>query len=1111
MKEIMDGNKACALVSYNFIDAAGIYPITPASTMAENVSVFSNNNKLNYNNSKVKVVEMQSEAGAIAAVHGMLQNGILASTYTASQGLLLMLPNMYKIAGEMLPCVINVAARTIATHSLSIMGDHSDIYSCRGTGFAMFATSSVQQVMDLTAVPYLSSIKSHIPFINFFDGFRTSHEYNKIDVIDYSKVKDLIDKKELKKFRDSALDIDNPTTRGTNQTDSTYFQISESRNNDYNKLPDIVNDYMKEISLITGRKYAPFTYYGSGTATNVVVAMGSVCSAIREYIDITKDKKIGLIEVHLYRPFSSKYLLKVLPKTVKNIAVLDRVKEPGSYREPLFLDVAGVINGVNKKINLFAGRYGLSSKDTNLNDIDALYKFLDKKIKRDIFTLGINDDLTDLSLDKTNTIFKSLSDEVLIWGYGSDGMVTASKDIITIVGSSTEKYVQGYFEYDSKKSGGVTKSHLRIGDKPISSTYYVTSPKYVVLTKESYLYKYDVLEGIKDGGVFLLNTSKKEDELDIPSEVLEIIKNKNIKFYIIDASKIASDNHIPNKISMIMEMAIFKVFKLIDKDVYSKEIEKLINKNFLKKGKEIVNNNINAIKEVENSITKVDLNKLISNTNKYETKDVFEYLDHLKGNELSVKALEKYKTGIFEKGLSKLEKRGVSDITPSYDKEKCIMCNMCSFVCPHSVIRPYLLTEDEYKKAPSFVKESCKDAGFKDKKLYFTICSSPLDCTSCKLCEGICPTKAITMKIKNELEVKRFNYLEKLEEKRPLPTNTIKGSQFVKPSFMYPGACAGCGETPYLKLLSQIFKDNLMVANATGCSSIYGASVPSTPWEVPWINSLFEDNAEFGYGIRLAEDFGKNKVKEIMSSCYKKLSSKNKKLVKEYLDNYSKEVSFKVYESLDYKDFKEIVPYKKYIKEKSIWLVGGDGWAYDIGFGGIDHVLCSKENVNILVLDTEVYSNTGGQASKSTRCGAVAKFCEAGKETNKKNLAKIAMAYDNAYVGTISLGANPKQAIDTLMEAESFDGPSIVIAYSPCIAHGIKSGMGTSYKEEKLATDSGYFPLFRYNPKTKELKTDSKSNYEKLDDLFNNEVRFNSNKELIEKSKDYIKDNNIKA
>ena len=1107
MKEIMDGNKACSLVSYNFIDAAGIYPITPASTMAEHISVFSNNDKLNYNDSKVKVVEMQSEAGAIAAVHGMLQNGIFASTYTASQGLLLMLPNMYKIAGELLPCVVNVAARTIATHALSIMGDHSDIYAARGTGFAIFASSSVQQVMDLTAVPYLSTIKSHVPFINFFDGFRTSHEYNKIDVIDYKKLKSLIDKKELEKFRDSSLDIDNPTTRGTNETDSIYFQSVEARNNDYNKVPDIVNDYLKEISLITGRSYAPFNYYGSKNATNVIVAMGSVCETIKEYIDLSKDKKIGLIEVHLYRPFSSKYLIKALPKTVKNIAVLDRCKEAGSTGEPLYLDVVEVISKYNKKINVYGGRFGLSSKNTNLNDIEAVYNYLNKKIKRDTFTIGIKDDLTDLSLDRTDTIFKKEANEILIYGYGSDGMVTASKDILTIVGDNTSKYVQGYFEYDSKKSGGVTKSHLRISNNTIRSTYYVENPKYVVLTKESYLYKYDVLDNIKEGGIFLLNTSKTINELSLPNEVIEILKNKNIKFYIIDANKIAIENNIPNKISMIMEMAIFKTFNLIDKNIYDKEIKNLINKNFLKKGKEIVNNNLNAIKEAEEEIIKVDVNSLSSNTNRFKTEGVFSYLDHLKGNELSVKSLEKYKTGIFEKGMSKLEKRGVSDITPSYDKDKCIMCNMCSLVCPHSVIRPYLLSEEEYKKAPSYVKESCKDAGFKDKNLYFTICSSPLDCTSCRLCEGICPTKAISMKIKKELEEKRFAYLERLEEKRPLPINTIKGSQFVKPVFSFSGACAGCGETPYLKLLSQLFKDNLMIANATGCSSIYGASVPSTPWEVPWINSLFEDNAEFGYGIRLAEDFGKNKVINIMKDSYKKLNNKNKKLVKEYLESYSKEVSFKVYNELDYKDFKEIVPFKKYIKEKSIWLVGGDGWAYDIGFGGIDHVLSNKENVNILVLDTEVYSNTGGQASKSTRCGAVAKFCENGKETNKKNLAKIAMAYNNAYVATISLGASPKQAIDALIEAEKYDGPSIVVAYSPCIAHGIKKGMSNSIKEEKLATESGYFPLFRYNPKTKELKTDSKSNFDKLDELFEGERRFSSNKDLLEKSKEYIKSN----
>ena len=1100
MKKIIDGNTACAMVSYKFTEVAGIYPITPASTMAELIDVMSSKDEKNFFGDNVKVVEMQSEAGAIGTVHGLLQNGVLASTYTASQGLLLMIPNMYKIAGELLPCVINVAARTVATHALSIMGDHSDIYACRGTGFAMLSSSSVQQIMDLTNVAYLSTIKGRVPFLNFFDGFRTSHEYNKVDVIDFDKVKELIDKDSLNKFRERSLDVDNPTTRGTNQGDGVYFQAIESRNKYYDDFPDIVNSYMKDINKITGKDYKPFNYYGDPKAKYVIVAMGSVCETIKEFIDLKKDK-IGLVEVHLYRPFSSKYFLRALPKTTKKIAVLSRTKEFGS-KEPLFLDVCNVLKERDINIDVLSGRYGLSSKDTNLFDIAAVYDNLKNTKKRE-FTLGINDDVTNLSLDAITFDVKKNYDEILIYGYGSDGMVTTSKDILTIIGDNTDKYVQGYFEYDSKKSGGVTKSHLRFSNKPINSPYYVQNPFVVVCSKDTYLKRFDMISNIKNNGIFILNTEK--DTISLPSDYLDIIKKRNIKVYTVNASLIAKNNNIPNKISMIMEMVILNLANLIDSDKCKEYIIKMIKKNFSKKGEAVVNSNINALEDALSSVKEVD----ISNTeemNQDELEDtIFSLLEHDKASSIKVSHFKDHEDGVFDGGSSKFEKRGLSTDTPTYDKDKCIMCNMCSFVCPHAVVRPYLLTKEEYDAAPEEVKKDCKDAKIKDNELMYTVGISTFDCTGCKLCANICPTGALRMEKAKEKEKIKYDYLKDISEKKVMDSNSIKGSQFIRPGFEFAGACAGCGETPYLKLLSQLFRDNLIVANATGCSSIYGASLPSTPWNVPWVNSLFEDNAEFGFGIRVAEDFMKNRIVRIMNDNYDKLNDANKELVNEYLNNYSKEVSVKVYENLDYDNFKEIVPFKKYIKEKSVWLVGGDGWAYDIGFGGVDHVLANNLNVNILVLDTEVYSNTGGQASKSTRSGAVAKFASSGKKTAKKNLAKIAMSYPNVYVGTISLGANPMHTLKTIIEAEKHDGPSILIAYAPCIAHGIKAGMSDANKEQKLATSSGYFPLYRYNPETKKFSLDSGAEFDKLDELFDRENRYRTDKELLDKNKEEIK------
>ncbi len=1108
-QKIMDGNSACSYVSYNFTEVAGIYPITPASTMAEKVDEYSASGKTNMFGDVVKVVEMQSEAGAIGMVHGLLQNGVLATTYTASQGLLLMIPNMYKIAGELLPCVINVAARTVATHALSIMGDHSDIYSTRPTGFAIFSSSSVQQVMDLTGVSYLSSIKGRIPFVNFFDGFRISHEYNKINVIDNEIFKELLDYKALENFRKNSLDIDNPTTRGTNQGDMVYFEAVEARNKYYEKLPDIVNDYMEKINKKINTNYKPFNYYGDKNAKKVIVAMGSVCETVKEVIK--EEKGLGLIEVHLYRPFSSKYFLNVLSKSVRKIAVLDRTKEAASNGEPLYLDVVEIIKKHNLKIEVVGGRYGLSSKNTTKNDIDAVYKYLDNKILK-TFTIGINDDVNNISLTPTTRSFKNTSKEILIYGYGSDGMVTTSKNILTLIGEKTPSYVQGYFEYDSKKSGGVTKSHLRFSKEVINSPYYVTNPYMVVCSKDTYLKKYDVLNNIKENGIFLLNTEKDINNLNevLPVEVINEIKEKKINFYIINANKIAYENNIPNKISMIMEMAILNLMGEVDMSLVKKEMKHLIKINFSKKGIDIVNSNINALSSSLTSLKKVDISLLTSKINMEKVNNtLYSKLEHARCDLIKVSDFNSNIDGVFEGGTSALEKRGLSNIIPSYDKDKCIMCNMCSLVCPHAVVKPYLLDKEEIEKSPLSVKEHLKDAKIKDNDLSFTIGISVPDCTGCSLCSMVCPTKAITLKKQNlearQKEMERYNYLQTVSEKHVLPKTTIKGSQFVKPKFEFSGACAGCGETPYLKLLSQLFGDDLMIANATGCSSIYGASIPSMPYTVPWVNSLFEDNAEFGYGIRVGEDFMHEKVKRVFKEYKNKVNSKNKKLIDKYLKSYSKEVAEEVYNNLDYEDFKEIIPLKKYIKEKTIFIVGGDGWAYDIGYGGIDHVLANNENVNILVLDTEVYSNTGGQSSKSTRMGATAKFASSGKKTAKKDLAKMALNYKNVYVATVSLGANYMQTIKAFNEAASYNGPSIIICYAPCIAHGIKSGMKSAIEEEKLVTESGYFPLFRYNPETEKFTLDSKADFTKYNEIFNRENRYSINEEekisLLEQNK----------
>ena len=1127
MKKIMDGNEACSYVSYNFTEVAGIYPITPASPMAEVTDKWSSEGKLNYFGTPVKVVEMESEAGAAGMVHGSLQAGCLTTTYTASQGLLLMIPNMYKIAGELLPCVINVAARSLATHALSIFGDHQDIYATRSTGFAMLASSSVQQVMDLTGVAHLSAIKGRVPFINFFDGFRTSHELQKVEVIDTDKLKNLIDERALNEFRERALGSDNPVIKGTAQNEDIYFQATEVRNEYYNKLPDIVSKYMAEINKITGKDYQPMNYYGSKTANKVIVAMGSVCETIKETIDYLieeKNENVGLLEVHLYRPFSSKYFLKALPKSVKKIAVLDRTKEAGSAGEPLYLDVVKTIKEIDAKVSVYGGRYGLSSKNTTPAMIKGLYDFLDTRDVHNNFTLGIDDDVTNLSVkyDKTFRI-PSNNIEFLIYGFGSDGMVSASKDIMKITGTYTNAYVQGYFQYDSKKSGGVTISNLRFGKRPIRSTYYVEKASLIVCTKDSYLKRLKMLEKIKNKGVFVLNTTKTPDEVLASMSVHDkkILQDRNIKIFIINATKMAEDAGIPGKISAIMESLIFKLGKIIDFNFALGKIKENLAVKFANKGGDLVTKNIKAIEASLDGLVpvKVPYVDYVESFNKQ--KSFFETIDSMEGDSLPVSSFIKRPDGSFEAGTSKLDKRDSSDMAPSYNSDNCISCNLCSLVCPHGVIRPFLLNEKEQIDAPESVSRNLIPASIKDKDYKFTVGVSLPDCTGCSLCSEVCPgkkgAKALVMKMKDALledkKDEEYQYLfnEVSEKKDVMPTNTVKGSQFKKPKFEFPGACAGCGETPYLKLLTQLFGDKLIISNATGCSSIYGASTPSMPYSVPWANSLFEDNAEFGFGMRIADMAMKNRIVSLIKNNIKDVKKSELDIYKAYANDINDGTAKDLLEVIDNSKITDLVKLKRFISPKSIWLVGGDGWAYDIGYNGIDHVLANKENINILVLDTEVYSNTGGQSSKSTRTGAVAKFASSGKETAKKDLAKMALTYDHVYVGTISLGANPNQAIKVLKEADEYNGPSIVIAYAPCIAQGIIKGMKNSINEEKGATESGYFPLFHYNPASLEFKMDSKADFSKYEEFILGEDRYRSLKNLNKNAKELLDKNKKNA
>jgi len=1114
--KIVDGNKACSKIAYLFSEVCAIYPITPSSPMAENIDYLSHTELNNLFNAKPEVVEMESEMGAAGALHGALMSGSLGSTFTASQGLLLMIPNMYKIAGEMWPGVIHVASRSLATHALSIFGDHQDIYAVRQTGFCMLASTNVEDAQNLAAVAHLSAIKGSLPFVHFFDGFRTSHELNVIHELDEAKLLSLVDEEGLQKFKNRALNVGCNKEYGTSQTEDVYFQCMEARNPKYMEMPDIVNEYMMEINKLTGKDYKPFNYYGSKDATNVIVAMGSVCDTIKAVIDKENEngRKLGLIEVHLYRPFSVKYLLDVLPKSTQKIAVLDRTKEAGSIGEPLYLDIVGALKDTN--IEIVGGRYGLSSKNTTPSQIKAVYDMLDNP--KNNFTIGIQDDVTNLSLELSDFNIKT-SKEILIYGYGSDGMVSASKSIMKLIGDNTNKYVQGYFQYDSKKSGGVTTSHLRISDNKIRSTYYIENPDIVVISKDSYFNEFEILNKISENSIMIINTSKTIEELkdSFSNELNNLLIKNNTKIYILNAYDIANKLGLGNKISMIMECAILYLTNLIDYKFAKEELINYIKVKFNKKGEEIVKANINALDMTELNIKEIILEKKFKEVeNRYF--NLYDAMFKREGNNLPVSAFLSMPSGIFKHGTTKLEEKNISEIVPHYIPENCIECNQCSFVCPHSVIRPYLLNEEEFESSPIEVKNRCKKAiGLEG--YYFTIGICIKNCTGCGLCIKTCPgmkgEKALIFnslidEVKNK-EQEIFDYLDNnITNKKKFNENTIKGLEFNKPKFEYCGACAGCGESSYIKILTQIYGDNLIIANATGCSSIYGGSAPSTPYSIPWASSLFEDNAEYGYGMLISNNLIRNRIKNIMEN---NMDNSNSELFKSWLENYDNyEITKNVYDNLTDDIPQELKELKEYIPSRNYWCIGGDGWAYDIGFSGIDHVLASNDNINILVLDTEVYSNTGGQSSKSSNMGSIASFTTSGKRTNKKDLARIAMSYKNAYVATISLGANMMQVIKTLKEANDYNGPSIVIAYSPCISHGIKGGMGNSVNMQKLAVECGYFPIFRRHP-VNGFALDSKTvDFDKYEEFLNLQTRYSMlDKVNSEESKELLKLNKENA
>lgn len=1098
----MDGNQAAAYTAYAFTEVAGIYPITPSSPMAEYTDLWASQGKKNLFDMPVKVIEMQSEAGAAGTVHGSLQAGALTTTYTASQGLLLKLPNMYKIAGELLPGVIHVAARSIAVQALSIFGDHQDVMAARQTGFAMLASGSVQEVMDLGGVAHLSAIKSSIPFLHFFDGFRTSHEVNKVEVMDYEVFNKLLDRDAVAAFRKRALNSANPVTRGSAQNDDVYMQAREIQDKYYAEVPGIVAEYLAEISKVTGRNYAPFVYYGAEDATDVIVAMGSVTEAIEETVDfLTKEgRKVGLITVHLYRPFSVEHLLAVMPETVKNITVLERTKESGSIGEPLTLDVKSVYYGKENAPTVYSGRYGLSSKDTTPGQIKAAFDNMVEG-KKERFTLGIVDDVNNTSLanDEIDAQPEGTT-ELLFYGFGSDGTVGASKNTIKIIGENTDLYGQAYSSYDSKKSGGVTRMHLRFAPTPIKSTYLVSQPHFVSCSKDSYLTQYDMVDGLREGGTFLLNTITPADEIDtlLPAKVKKLLAEKKAKLYIINAVKLAEEAKMGIMINTIMQSAFFKLNEqILPYDKAVKLMKKYAEKAYGRKGQEIVERNYKAIDLGGTGIIEVAVNpewanltpetKTVDTTRPDFVRNIADPVNAIKGYDLPVSAFTGFEDGTMDNGGTAYEKRGIANYVPKWMDENCIQCNQCAFACPHAVIRPFLLTEEEMSNAPEGL--TTLDARGKGLEgLKYKIQISTLDCTGCGVCVEVCPakTKALAMSpIHEEMdkgEIENTNYLfnEVTYKDNLVGKNNAKNSQFAKPLFEFSGACAGCGETPYVKLVTQLFGERMQIANATGCSSIYGASFPATPYTTAdngrgpaWANSLFEDNAEFGFGMRHANETLRDQLQNVFVNNKDSVDADTAALFTEWLENRTDgEKTQEVYNKLmpivadsDEAWAKEVEVLSNYIVKQSNWIIGGDGWAYDIGYGGLDHVIANGEDINILVLDTEVYSNTGGQSSKSAPTGSIAKFTASGKDGKKKDLAAIAMSYGHVYVAQVSHGASQAQVLKAFKEAESYPGPAIVLAYSPCIAHKIKGGLTNSQNQAKLATICGYWPTFRFDPR----------------------------------------------
>ncbi len=1131
----MDGNNAAAYASYAFTDVAAIYPITPSSNMAEVTDKWAAAGQKNIFGRTVQVTEMQSEAGAAGTVHGSLTAGALTTTYTASQGLLLMIPNMYKIAGELLPCVFNVSARALASHALSIFGDHQDVMACRQTGFAMLASTNPQEAMDLGAVAHLTTIKARVPFLHFFDGFRTSHEYQKVACWDYADLAEMVDWDAIAAFRRSSLNPEHPAQRGTAQNPDVFFQAKEAANKFYTAVPEICQSYMDKVNEKIGSDYKLFNYYGAADAESVIIAMGSACDTISETVDYmnANGEKVGLIKVRLYRPFSVDHFINAIPETVKKIVVLDRTKESGSIGEPLYLDVVAALQGSKfAQVPVFGGRYGLGSKDTTPAQIIAAFKNTEKKH----FTIGIVDDVTNLSLElveNPDTTPAGIT-SCKFWGLGADGTVGANKNSVKIIGDHTDMNVQAYFDYDSKKSGGLTVSHLRFGNAKITSTYLINKADFVACHKASYVRQYDMVQDVKPGGVFLLNCSWNAAELEehLPGQVKKYIADNNIQFYTIDGVKIGKEIGLGNRINTVLQSAFFKLANIIPAEDAIQYMKDAATASYSKKGDAIVKMNHDAIDKGALEVVKVEVpaswkdavaedlgvkydgeGKLIDYVN-----NILVPINGFRGAKLPVSAFEPYANGEVPLGSSAFEKRGIAIDVPVWNPDACLQCGLCSYVCPHACIRPVVLTDEEAANAPEGIKTTDLKqlAGYK-----FGITVSVLDCTGCGSCANVCPevkgTKALTMAgLETQLdEQAKFDFGVELAPKQDVfekfAISTVKGSQFRKPYLEFSGACAGCGETPYAKLITQLFGDRMYIANATGCSSIWGGSAPSTPYTSDadgrgpaWANSLFEDNAEFGYGMFLAQNALRNANFDRLSKIAEDEPSV-KPAIDKYLDTkncgtanrVATEELLKAISNLNSEEAKNVLADKEYLAKKSVWVFGGDGWAYDIGFGGVDHVLASGEDVNIMVFDTEVYSNTGGQSSKSTPTGAIAQFAAAGKAVKKKDLAAIAMSYGYVYVAQIAQGADYNQCLKAMLEAESYNGPSLIIAYAPCINHGIKGGMSIAQTEEKKAVQSGYWHLFRYDPRLADegknpFQLDSKEPTLSYEDFLMGEVRYNS-------------------